>query len=62
MGDQTDDLAENRRKDKNISSMLQETKQNSTSLSNAPGCFSEGSNSHSRFGRVINLKAFFFSP
>jgi hypothetical protein len=45
MGDQTDDLAENRKKDKNILSMPQETrktKENSISLSNAPGYPPEG--------------------
>lgn len=45
MGNQTDDLAPNRERDRKILSMPQEThkqKQNSVSLSNAPGCLPEG--------------------
>ena len=64
-GDQTDDLAENRTKDKNIPSMPQEmhkAKQNSESLSNVPGCSPGGMNSYSRFDFVISLKAFFALP
>lgn len=45
MGNQTDDLAQNRERDRKILSKPQEThkqKQNSVSLSNTPGCLPEG--------------------
>lgn len=66
MGDQTDDLAMNRRKDKNIPSIPQEThkpKQNSMSLSKVPGCSPKGMSSTLSLAMLYKLQSFLsFAP